>query len=126
MATFVCANCGYGSESWLGKCPSCGEFNTFKEFNPEGKTTNRKKESVKKLSVTSLKKVAPLDKNRHPTGVFEVDRVLGGGVVPGEVILITGEPGVGKSTLLLQALQKLRTLYISGEESPEQVKERAE
>lgn len=126
MATFVCANCGYGTESWLGRCPNCNEFNTFKEFTPEGKTTSRKKESVKKLSVTSLKKVSTSQSKRLPTGMFEIDRVLGGGVVPGEVVLLTGEPGVGKSTLLLQALQKLKTLYISGEEGPEQVKDRAE
>ncbi len=127
MTQFVCSNCGYGSASWLGRCPSCNEFNTFKEFDTgEGSKTSRRRESVKKLSVTSLKKVAPLQKKRLPTGMFEVDRVLGGGITPGAVVLLTGEPGVGKSTLLLQALQKLKVLYISGEEGPEQVKERAE
>ncbi len=127
MTSFLCANCGYGSGSWLGKCPSCGEFNTFKEnrFDKSG-TPSRKNESVKKISITPLSKVQSLKKDRKKTGIFEFDRVLGGGIVPGAVILLTGEPGVGKSTLLLQSLHNMKALYVSGEEAPEQVKDRAD
>lgn len=87
---------------------------------------SKKRETVGKFSVTSLSKIKPLKKQRIETGIFEFDRVLGGGFVPGEVILLTGEPGVGKSTLLLQSLHNISTLYISGEEASEQVKDRAE
>lgn len=89
-------------------------------------TTSRKHESIKKLKATSFAQIKPLEKKRMPTGIYELDRVIGGGIIPGEVILLSGEPGIGKSTLLLQALKKLRTIYVSGEESAEQVKERAE
>lgn len=123
MALFICSNCGEGSTGYLGKCPSCGQWNTFVQQRETG--DKRSAEKPKKLSPTSLKEIKPLDKSRIPTGIFEFDRVLGGGIVRGEVILLTGEPGIGKSTLLLQSLKKLRTLYISGEESAEQVKERA-
>ncbi len=124
MAFFICSNCAYGSASWMGKCPDCGQWNTFKEQR-DGKDS-RSTESVSKLATTPLSKIQPLVKSRIKTGVYEFDRVLGGGFVPGEVVLLTGEPGIGKSTLLLQSLQHLKTLYISGEESAEQVKERAE
>ncbi len=128
MAFFICSNCGYGSGSWIGKCPDCGQWNTLVQQREmkEGREGKRKSEPVKKLIVTSLSKVLTSKKVRMKTGLFEFDRVLGGGIFPGEVALLTGEPGVGKSTLLLQALSKLRTLYISGEEAPEQVKDRAE
>ncbi|NTU47187.1 DNA repair protein RadA [Candidatus Roizmanbacteria bacterium] len=126
MAQFVCSNCGYGAGSWYGKCPGCGEWNTFTQFNPEaGASTERKQEKVQKLTPTSLAQIPSLNKDRKSTGIFEFDRVLGGGFVAGEVILLTGEPGIGKSTLLLQSLQNLKTLYISGEEAGEQIKERA-
>ncbi len=107
----------------MGKCPSCNQWNTFVQQRESGE--KRTAEKVKKLVTTRLKDVKPLDKSRVKTGIFEFDRVLGGGVVRGEVILLTGEPGIGKSTLLLQSLKRLRTLYVSGEESAEQVKERA-
>ena len=123
MALYICSNCGEGSTGYLGKCPSCGQWNTFVLQRESGE--KRTSEKPKKLTPTSLKEVKPLDKSRIPTGIFEFDRVLGGGIVRGEVILLTGEPGIGKSTLLLQSLKKLKTLYISGEESAEQVKERA-
>ncbi len=127
MAFFICSQCGYGSASWLGRCPNCNEFNTLKEapsyISESGGET--KKEDIKKLTITPFKKIQSLKKERRKTEIFEFDRVLGGGIIPGEVILLTGEPGVGKSTLLLQALSKLNALYISGEESAEQVKERA-
>lgn len=125
MTMFICSNCGYGSASWLGRCPDCNEFNTLKEQRSFDKTT-KDKEATMKLSLTPFTKINSKVKNRIKTGVFEFDRVLGGGFIPGEVILLTGEPGVGKSTLLLEALSNLKTIYISGEESAEQVKGRAE
>ncbi len=124
MAQYVCSNCGEGSASWMGRCPSCNEWDTFKEFK-EARETGRSKH-VEPFNTTTFKKIKTLEKNRKPTGLFELDRVLGGGIVAGEVILLTGEPGVGKSTLLLQCLKNLKTLYVSGEESAEQVKDRAE
>lgn len=126
MAFFICSNCGYGSGSWMGRCPDCGQWNTFKQQADEKNKGGKKSEAVQKLSFTSLGKVKSSTKERKKTGLFEFDRVVGGGLFPGEVILLTGEPGVGKSTLLLQAMSKLKTLYISGEEAPEQVKDRAE
>lgn len=126
MTFFVCSNCGYGSASWLGRCPSCGEFNTLKEAPSYLKEDSKSTEKTKKLSITPFKKIQSLSKERLKTEIYELDRVLGGGFVRGEVILLSGEPGVGKSTLLLQTLSKLKSLYISGEESAEQVKDRAD
>lgn len=126
MAFFICSECGFGSGSWIGKCPDCGKWNTLKEQPNFEKSPNKKSEAVKKITITSLSKIKTSSKSRQSTGIFEFDRVLGGGVVPGEVILLTGQPGIGKSTLVLQAFQKLKVLYISGEESAEQVKNRAE
>lgn len=125
MTFFVCSNCGFGSASWYGRCPDCGKWNTLVE-KPEFANKENKKESVKKISITPLKNIKTEKKSRIKTNIFEFDRVLGGGFVPGEVILLTGEPGIGKSTLILQSLKDLKTLYISGEESAEQVKERAD
>jgi DNA repair protein RadA/Sms len=126
MAFFICSECGFGSGSWIGKCPDCGQWNTLKEQPNFEKSPNKKSEAVKKITITSLSKIKTSSKSRQSTGIFEFDRVLGGGVVPGEVILLTGQPGIGKSTLVLQAFQKMKILYISGEESAEQVKNRAE
>ena len=126
MSFFICSECGFGSGSWIGKCPDCGQWNTLKEQPNFEKSSNKKSEVVKKITITSLSKIKSSSKSRQSTGIFEFDRVLGGGVVPGEVILLTGQPGIGKSTLVLQAFQKLKVLYISGEESAEQVKNRAE
>ncbi|QQS44001.1 DNA repair protein RadA [Candidatus Roizmanbacteria bacterium] len=123
MAQYVCTNCGEGAAAWMGRCPSCQEWNTFKELK---ETTTGRSKKVESFATTAFKDIRALDKNRKPTGLFELDRVLGGGIVRGAVILLTGEPGVGKSTLLLQSLKNLTTLYISGEESAEQVKERAD
>ncbi|MCR4276839.1 MAG: DNA repair protein RadA [Candidatus Roizmanbacteria bacterium] len=123
---YICSNCGFGSGSWIGKCPDCGKWNTLKEQPNFEKSSKERSEAVKKITITSLSKVKNSKKSRLSTGIYEFDRVLGGGVVPGEVILLTGQPGIGKSTLVLQAFQKLKVLYISGEESAEQVKNRAE
>lgn len=129
MAFYICNNCGFGSASWLGRCPDCGQFNTLKQqpdFDKKEGVSRRGRESIKKIKLTSFKKIKTEVKGRIKTGKYEFDRVLGGGIVPGEVILLSGEPGVGKSTLLLQTLHKIKTAYISGEEAPEQIKERAE
>ena len=128
MAFFICNQCGYGSGSWLGRCPNCGEYNTLKEAPAYLRDSEGlgKKEEVKKLTFTSLKKIESQKKQRLQTAIYEFDRVLGGGIVPGEIILLTGEPGVGKSTILLQSFARLNCLYISGEESAEQIKGRLE
>lgn len=120
MSLFICSSCGYGSASWYGKCPSCNEWNTMVQ-----ETQAIEQEVVKSAVFTSLDTLSSLELNRKKTGVFEFDRVLGGGLVQGAVILLAGEPGVGKSTLLLKSLQAVRTMYISGEESGAQIKERS-
>ncbi len=121
---YICKNCGYKSTKWLGRCPNCGEWNTFEE---EKKGI---KKEYKKTS-SSLKEVKKIERERIKTGIDEFDRVVGGGLVSGSFILLGGIPGIGKSTLLLQIAQKLaqkdkKVLYISGEESPEQIKMRAD
>lgn len=126
MTLFVCKECGYGSASWLGRCPSCSQWNTLKKQPDLDMQKKGEKEAIKKLTITPLGKIKPSTGQRIKTGIFEFDRVLGSGLIPGEVILLTGEPGVGKSTLVLQSFQNLKSLYISGEESAEQVKNRAE
>ncbi|MBI3620128.1 DNA repair protein RadA [Candidatus Roizmanbacteria bacterium] len=124
MAIFICSNCGYGSAGWLGRCPNCGQYSSFVERDYDEKGKNQPE--TKKLKLTSFKEIRTTVKNRLSTGIFEFDRVVGGGFVPGEVLLLSGEPGVGKSTLLLQTLVRLKTVYISGEEAAEQVKDRAQ
>ena len=126
MSQYVCSSCGYGSASWYGKCPECNEWNTFKKFSTGTKKTGRKGGEKRAASFATLSEITPLAKNRKTTDIYEFDRVLGGGFITGEVLLIGGAPGVGKSTLLLKILSTLRTMYVSGEESGEQVKQRAE
>lgn len=126
---FCCGNCGYETPKWLGKCPSCSEWNTFKEINVSKHT---KKVSSTPLIANTPEKISEISSSvatRTMTGLSEWDRVLSG-TVPGQAILISGEPGIGKSTLLLQIAAQLSkqgvVLYINGEESSSQVKLRAE
>lgn len=121
MTQFICSSCGYGSESWFGRCPSCGEWNTL---IPEKKDEDR--QDIKYAEFIELSKIKSSKGTRIKTGIFEFDRVLGGGFIAGSVILLAGEPGVGKSTLLLKSLSSLKTIYISGEESAGQIRSRAE
>ncbi len=125
MSFFICSNCGYGSVSWYGKCPECNQWNTLVE-KPNFNKSKKDNKVVKKITITSLKNIQSQPLTRIKTNIYEFDRVLGNGFVKGEVILLTGEPGIGKSTLILQALTNLKTLYISGEETAEQIKLRAE
>ncbi len=123
---FQCQSCGYTSLKWLGRCPDCGAWNSFSE--------ERAVETIKgreRAVPLSFEEINPTSGIRQSTEIKEFDRVLGGGVVPGSVILIGGDPGIGKSTILLQAVEGLsravgKALYVSAEESPEQLKMRAE
>lgn len=125
---FVCNGCGYESTKWLGKCPGCNEWNSFYEekLTKSSYSTNEKTKSV---LPTSLNDIEDKDTTRTFTGFEELDRVLGGGLVNGSLLLLGGEPGIGKSTLILQICDKIKTqgkvLYVSGEESAEQIKLRA-
>ncbi|MFA5158376.1 MAG: DNA repair protein RadA [Patescibacteria group bacterium] len=120
---FVCDNCGNEFSNWAGRCNACGEWNTLKEFKSQALTPN----TAEKISATNINNFSISAKTRIKTGFSEVDRVFGGGIVDGSVILLGGEPGIGKSTLLLQIVDNLpKTLYISGEESGAQLKLRAE
>lgn len=127
---FVCNNCGYDSPKWLGKCPSCNQWNTFVEEKVV-KSASTKTLSVKKSAeVTSLDSIEKKEISRVKSGFSELDRVLGGGFVNGSLTLLGGEPGIGKSTLILQICDKIqgegKVLYVSGEESGEQIKLRAD
>ncbi len=118
---YLCQECGAGSSTWMGRCPTCGAWDSLVEQASAGDSKTKQK-----FSVQPLNKVSSGRLSRTKTHLFELNRVLGGGFVPGEALLLTGEPGIGKSTILLQGLQNLRTLYISGEEAAEQIKGRAE
>ncbi len=127
---FVCQNCGYKAPKWLGRCPDCGTWNSFvEELTEIGRqdrvTRPHPLDRPQRIDTVTLNKEV-----RNKTGLSEFDRTLGGGVVPGSLILIGGDPGIGKSTLILQVAQRLaqqglKTLYISGEESVQQIKMRA-
>jgi len=124
---FICSNCGYGSQSWIGKCPHCNQWNTMKKVEEEKPKIKGIRKKRGKLRITNLKKSPfQLEKKRQSTGIYEFDRVLGGGFVNDAVTLVGGEPGIGKSTLLLQLARKLRLFYLSGEESLNQTRNRAE
>ena len=126
---FFCQNCGHEENKWLGQCPMCKEWNTFvEEAVPVSKGSTVKQ--AREAEVVTLKSVETENEDRIRTSIEELDRVLGGGIVPGSLILVGGDPGIGKSTLLLQVCQKLcekkkQVLYISGEESLKQIKLRA-
>ncbi len=134
-SVFVCSQCGGQSPKWSGKCPDCGEWNTFEEQNrTTSAAPNQTAEKAAKYQTTSvaaqtLSEISEMQDVRVSTGNEELDRVLGGGLVEGSVILLGGDPGVGKSTLLLQVAAQLsencRVLYVSGEESARQIKMRA-
>lgn len=130
---FFCQSCGYESSKWLGQCPSCREWNTFAEEIVEKKSakTLAKKRELGEVKVVPISEIETKDDKRITTGIRELDRVLGGGIVQGSMVLVGGDPGIGKSTLLLQVCQNLskqniKVLYISGEESLAQIKIRAE
>ena len=127
---FVCSECGNESPKWLGKCPSCNSWNTFYEQKIEKYTETNKVEKRINNTPKPLNTYIGQESDRTSTGFGELDRVLGGGLVKGSLILLGGEPGIGKSTLILQLCEKVKgegkVLYISGEESAEQIKLRAD
>jgi len=125
---FYCQNCGNSSPKWMGKCNSCGEWNSYVEEKTTGKKQKSSTDFLEKAEIVKLDDVKVADFPRFPTASQEFDRVIGGGIVPGSVILIGGEPGIGKSTLLLQISLRFNKeiLYISGEESATQIKLRAD
>lgn len=126
---FVCSQCGYESAKWIGKCPSCNNWNTLYEEKIV-KNKNDKTRKIIPMETVKLNNVTTSNYNRYKTGIGELDRVLGGGLVQGSLVLLSGEPGIGKSTLILQICDKVKidgpVLYISGEESSSQIKIRAE
>ncbi|OGC11982.1 DNA repair protein RadA [candidate division WOR-1 bacterium RIFOXYA12_FULL_52_29] len=126
---YVCGSCGQGFPRWQGQCPSCGEWNSLCEELPTVQSPN-KPAPLKAAEAISITDVGYQAEDRVSTGLKELDRVLGGGIVPGSATLISGEPGIGKSTLMLQVAESLSrsatVLYISGEESPRQIRMRAE
>ncbi|MDA8082225.1 MAG: DNA repair protein RadA [Nitrospiraceae bacterium] len=129
---YQCQACGYGSPKWLGKCPDCGGWNSFVEekTSPGGRLSSLPDMPGRSHPVP-LSEVEGISGRRTPTGMREFDRVLGGGIVPGSVVLVGGDPGIGKSTLLLQIFSLIsqqtgKVLYVSGEESPEQIRMRAD
>src|SRR3984885_3143010 len=134
-SAFFCSNCGYESAKWAGKCPSCGMWNTFVEeiiHKESSKNENGWKdmqEERKGIKTIALHTINNIEQDRIITADPELNRVLGGGIVPGSIVLVAGEPGIGKSTLFLQIglqLKNIITLYISGEESEQQIKMRAD
>jgi len=126
---FVCSECGFKTTKWAGRCPQCGAWNSFVEKKEE-KTNKILKKDIEEIEISSLFSVKHKKEIRFSSGISEFDRVLGGGLVRGEVVLLGGEPGIGKSTILLQVAEKVsstkKVLYVSGEESIGQIKLRAE
>src|SRR3712207_237066 len=134
-SVYYCTECGYQSAKWLGRCPSCQEWGTFeeevalpKDLQKQLHTTTSSRNFSEK--VKALSEVTTESTERYTTSMEEFDRVLGGGLLQGEVVLLTGNPGIGKSTLLLQVAscytQYGDVIYISGEESPSQIKNRSD
>ena len=131
---YVCSNCGYETAKWLGKCPECGEWSTLEEEVRVAEAVSKNRlapaKAAKSIKAMPLKEILPDNELRYKTGMGELDRVLGGGIVKGSLVLLSGDPGIGKSTILLQICQslgkKLKILYVSGEESYSQIKLRAD
>ena len=135
---WYCTSCGNESAKWMGRCPACGEWNTMVEEPKAPKAASGASSAASRARAyidasdakpTRLREIDLSRDNRFSVGIGELDRVLGGGMVEGSMILIGGEPGIGKSTLSLQiplCCQDLKTLYVSGEESPKQIKLRAD
>ena len=124
---FVCQNCGHQSRKWLGKCPECGEWNSLVEERERTakKGTARNGFKLREVTAIAYSEIESQDETRVSCGVTEFDRVLGGGIVPGTLVLIGGDPGIGKSTLMLHVADRLSSgnstvLYVSGEESERQ------
>ncbi len=130
-SVYICSECGYESPKWYGKCPSCGEWNTMNEEIKEhsASASFSKIKSSNYVSPIQIKDISTTDEIRYSTGLSELDRVLGGGIVKGSLVLLGGDPGIGKSTMLLQICEHLgknnKILYVSGEESKRQLKLRA-
>ncbi len=131
---FFCSNCGYESAKWIGKCPACSEWNTFTEEvldkgNAKEENWDNYATDKRNTKIIALSEIIAAKEKRIVTKDAELNRVLGGGIVPGSIVLVAGEPGIGKSTLFLQNglwMNELRVLYISGEESEQQIKMRAD
>jgi DNA repair protein RadA/Sms len=123
---YVCSNCGYESLRWIGKCPTCDSWNTFLEELIEEKKISKKR-AASNVHLSKLNTLHSVDEERIKTNILEFDRVLGGGLIPGSVVLIGGDPGIGKSTLVMQTAAKLEqdVLYVTGEESVNQINLRA-
>src|SRR6266508_3827092 len=129
-SSFVCSECAHAAPKWHGQCPGCGAWNTLVEEARPSATTGRGRTATA-AQVRPLREVQATSVQRLATGIGELDRVLGGGIVPGSLVLIGGSPGIGKSTLTTMALGNLQgagrsTLYVSGEESAAQIRLRAE
>lgn len=132
-SAYICSECGYESPKWYGKCPGCGEWNTMNEelVTPVSKSVETKVRTSSTYSTPlKLHEITTADEFRYKTGIGELDNVLGGGIVKGSLVLIGGDPGIGKSTILLQVCKnlggKISVLYVSGEESRRQIKLRAD
>lgn len=128
---YICSECGYSSPKWNGQCPGCGEWNTLTEqiIQPEPLSERKAYPGAQNIKAEKLSDISDETEHRFDTGTSELNRVLGGGLVKGSLVLLSGDPGIGKSTLLLQTTQSLgrdkKILYVSGEESPHQLKLRA-
>ncbi len=126
---YVCSSCGYETPKWMGKCPECNEWNTFEESVIEVAKSVSAPKALKSVSAKRIDEISVIDEHRYITNIGELDRVLGGGIVKGSVVLLSGDPGIGKSTILLQICgaidHGLNVLYVSGEESSVQIKLRA-
>ena len=128
---FICQECGHQVSKWLGKCPECNSWNSFSEERQLQPLSSKSRNNFESSAPLTITQIQPIQENRMMTGIGEFDRVLGGGMVQGSLILIGGEPGIGKSTLTLQSMGHLskqgkKVLYVSGEESGSQIKLRAE